>query len=54
MIAGGSGLTPMMQVASSILSNSDDKTEVGLLRNQLSSRNTDPAAAAMPPNTQWM
>lgn len=28
MIAGGSGLTPMMQVASQILSNSDDKTQV--------------------------
>lgn len=28
MIAGGSGLTPMMQVASQILSNSDDKAQV--------------------------
>jgi cytochrome-b5 reductase len=31
MIAGGSGLTPMMQVASQILSNSDDKTQVSLV-----------------------
>jgi NAD(P)H-flavin reductase len=30
MIAGGSGLTPMMQVASQILSNPEDKTEVML------------------------
>lgn len=29
MIAGGSGLTPMMQVASQILANKDDKTRAG-------------------------
>lgn len=31
MIAGGSGLTPMMQVASQILANKDDKTQASLL-----------------------
>lgn len=31
MIAGGSGLTPMMQVASQILANKDDKTQVSLV-----------------------
>lgn len=28
MIAGGSGLTPMMQVASRVLADKDDKTQV--------------------------
>jgi cytochrome-b5 reductase len=28
-IAGGSGITPMLQVIEAILKNSDDKTQVG-------------------------
>ena len=31
MIAGGSGLTPMMQVASRILSDKDDKTQASAM-----------------------
>ncbi|KAL3159030.1 hypothetical protein ABBQ32_011029 [Trebouxia sp. C0010 RCD-2024] len=31
MIAGGSGITPMLQVASEIVSNPDDKTQVSLV-----------------------
>ncbi|KAK9840785.1 hypothetical protein WJX81_004485 [Elliptochloris bilobata] len=31
MVAGGSGLTPMLQIASEILRNPDDKTEVSLI-----------------------
>lgn len=30
-IAGGSGITPMLQVASEIVSNPDDKTQVSLV-----------------------
>lgn len=28
-IAGGSGITPMLQVIEAVLKNSDDKTQVG-------------------------
>lgn len=31
MISGGSGITPMMQVASQILSNGDDNTQASPL-----------------------
>lgn len=39
MIAGGSGITPMLQVADAILSNPDDKTEVSLIYASQSSDN---------------
>lgn len=29
-IAGGTGITPMLQVIEAVLKNSDDKTQVGL------------------------
>lgn len=31
MVAGGSGITPMLQVIDEILSNKDDKTQVSLV-----------------------
>ena len=55
MIAGGSGITPMIQVLTEILENPDDKTEVSLLfsnrtEDDIIAKSQLDAAAAKYPN----